>query len=207
MFIEKIKQKVGATIPIFTNEILELFPEYTEAYVFRMIKKAEQAGELIKFSMGVYYVPEPTFFGKSTITADKVIEKRYIQDRKEVFGIYSGLRLLNYFDSTTQMPNALEIVTNNETTRKREIVLDGFRFVLRRSRCQITANNADAYMLLQFFNEMGKTTELGMQSKRRLYDFVQEKRIAKETLLEVAKVFPAQATKNLMFSGVLNEVI
>ena len=89
MFIERMKENFKMTTPIFSREILTLFKDYSTAYVFRMIKKAEESGELVKFSTGVYFMPEPTFFGQTTITADKVVERRYIRDGNEVFGVYS----------------------------------------------------------------------------------------------------------------------
>ena len=64
MFIQKIKDNYKIDEPIFIENILALFPEFTRAYVFRLIKQAETNGELIKFSRGVYYIPKdfPSFF-------------------------------------------------------------------------------------------------------------------------------------------------
>ena len=70
MFIERMKESFKMTTPIFSREILTLFKDYSTANVFRMIKKAEESGDLVKFSTGVYFMPEPTFFGQTTITAD-----------------------------------------------------------------------------------------------------------------------------------------
>lgn len=204
MFIERMKENFKMTTPIFSREILTLFKDYSTAYVFRMIKKAEESGELVKFSTGVYFMPEPTFFGQTTITADKVVERRYIRDGNEVFGVYSGIRLLNFFDATTQLPMTLEIVSNNETMRRREISFNRCRFILRKSRCQITADNANAYMVLQFFNDMKMKSELSKWSKRRLTEFIQKNNISAQSLIELAKYFPAQTTKNLIYSEVLN---
>ena len=130
--------------------------------------------------------------------------KRYIRDGNEVFGVYSGIRLLNFFDATTQLPMTLEIVSNNETMRRREISFNRCRFILRKSRCQITADNANAYMVLQFFNDMKMKSELSKWSKRRLTEFIQKNNISAQSLIELAKYFPAQTTKNLIYSEVLN---
>ena len=206
MLINKIKEKFDINQPIFTEEIMELFPQYSRSYIFRLINNLEKSGELIRYSKGVYFIPKKTFFGVSTITADSVIEKKYLKEFNSVFGIYSGLKLLNLFSITTQVPNVIEIVSNNETMRCREINLNGRTFVLRKSRFQITANNANTYMVLQLFSDLGTKTKLDDFSQRRLTEFIKEKNITQTQLLTLAMKFPAQTMKNLIGSGILNGI-
>ena len=206
MLINKIKEKFNINQPIFTEEIMELFPQYSRPYIFRLINNLEKSGELIRYSKGVYFIPKKTFFGVSTITADSVIEKKYLKEFNSVFGIYSGLKLLNLFSITTQVPNVIEIVSNNETIRCREINLNGRTFVLRKSRFQITANNANTYMVLQLFSDLGTKTKLDDFSQRRLTEFIKEKNITQTQLLTLAMKFPAQTMKNLIGSGILNGI-
>lgn len=42
MLVERLKEKFNTNEPIFTNEILEMFSEYSRAYVFRLIDKAKK---------------------------------------------------------------------------------------------------------------------------------------------------------------------
>ncbi len=188
--------------PIFTEEILKLFPQYTKAYVFRLIKAAEAKGELAKLATGVYYLPQLTPFGPAVITASAVARKKYITDEKQVYGIYSGLTLQNSLSLTTQITNTPEIVTNNETTRCRKITIDGMPFILRKSRVEITADNADAYRVLQLFTEDNGIAieEAGLKA---LSDFIKEKEIRREQLLDMAKNFPARTLQKLIYSEVL----
>lgn len=144
MLMNKIREKFNINEPIFTEEIMALFPQYSRPYIFRLLNELEKDSELIRYSKGVYFIPKKTFFGLSTITADAVIEKKYLKEYNSIYGIYSGLRLLNLFSITTQVPNVIEIVTNNETMRRREINLNGRTFVLRKSRFKIDKNNASA---------------------------------------------------------------
>lgn len=46
MLVERLKTKFNTNEPIFTNEILEMFSEYSRAYVFRLIDKAEKKARL-----------------------------------------------------------------------------------------------------------------------------------------------------------------
>ena len=206
MILEHIKKQYGINKPIFTEDILNMFPDYSRAYVFRLIKKIEEDKELIKFSQGVYYIPRKTSFGLSTITADYVVEKRYIYSDKDVFGIYSGLKLLNQFSVTSQVPNVIEIITNNEATRKREINIDGRKFILRKSRFRIDKNNVNEYRVLQLFSDIKSPEELDVFSKQRLIEYINDKRISKNNLLSLAVKFPTKTIKNLIESGVLNEI-
>ena len=207
MFIKKIKDNFKTGDPIFIENILSLFPEFTRAYVFRLIKQAEIKGELIKFSRGVYYIPKKTFFGYSTLTSSMVANNKYITDGKSVYGIYSGLTLLNQFMVSTQVPNVIEIVTNNEATRKRTVNIDGMRFIIRKSRFEITKGNYNYYSLLQFFLELGTQPNLDEFSKLKIKEYIKEKRIKQEQLIRLAMRFPAQTLKNLIGSEVMNGTI
>lgn len=206
MFIEKLKEKFNIDEPIFTNEILELFDEFTRAYVFRLINKAKEEGKLVQFDNGIYYLPKMTVLGLSTITADDVINKKYLQNEKDVYGVYSGLKLQNIFSVTTQMPNTVEIVTNNETMRCRQIEIDRRRFILRRSRCPISKTNVGAYTVLQLFSDMGTQIKLDSWAKERVINFIQKNNVSVQEIVDLASVFPAQTTKNLIMNGVLNEI-
>ncbi len=202
MLSKVLKNNFEYGTPIFTEEILKLFPQYTKAYVFRLMKTAEANGELAKLDTGVYYLPQLTPFGPAVITASAVARKKYITDEKQVYGIYSGLTLQNSLSLTTQIANTPEIVTNNETTRCRKITIDGMPFILRKSRVEITADNADAYRVLQLFTEDNGIAieETGLKA---ISDFIKEKEIRREQLLNMAKNFPARTLKNLIYSEVL----
>ncbi len=206
MFIERLKEKFNIDEPIFTNEILELFDGFTRAYVFRLINKAKSAGEIEQFDNGVYYIPKRTVLGLSTITADDVINKKYLRNGNEVYGVYSGLKLQNIFSVTTQMPNTVEIVTNNETMRKRQVEIDGRTFILRKSRCPISKVNVNAYTVLQLFNDMGTQIRLDDSAKDKVVSFIRKNNVTARELMGLATVFPAQTTKSLIVNGVLNEI-
>lgn len=207
MFIERLSEKFNNNEPIFTEEILGLFREYSRAQVFRYIDKAKERKEIVQFTKGVYYIPNVTFWGDlSTITADAVIEKKYLRNAEQIYGVFGGIKLLNNFSVTTQMPAVIEVVTNNETTRCREIAVNGRRFILRKSRCEINKNNYAAYTVLQLFNDFTEQDRLDEASRRRLLEYIKSRKVTQKQLLELSMQFPARATKKLIGSGVLNEI-
>ncbi len=207
MFIERLSEKFNINEPIFTEEILGLFPEYSRPQIFRFIKKAKENKEIVQFVKGVYYIPKITFWGDlSSITADSVIEKKYLRNADQTYGIYGGVKLLNNFSVTTQMAAVIEVVTNNETTRCREIKINGRRFILRKSRCEINKNNYAAYTILQLFNDFMEQDKLDESSRRRLFEYIKNRKVTQKQLLDLSMQFPARTTKKLIGSGVINEI-
>lgn len=207
MFIEKLKIKFDVNEPIFIEDILLLFKEFTKAYVFRLIKQSVENGNLIKFSRGVYFIPKKTFYGTSTITSSIVANRKYISSGDNIYGIYAGLSLLNMFSISTQIPNTLEIITNNETTRKRVVDIDGIKFVIRKSRFEITKENYSYYVILQLFLDLGTNPNLDDFAKQRIKQYMKETNIDQNRLLKLGVNFPTQAMKNLLRSEVLNGTI
>ena len=204
MFIEKIEKAFKPGRPIFTADILSLYPEFTKAYVFRLLKISENKGEIVKFSRGVYCIPKKSFFGYSTLSSGIVANDKYIGNNEVVYGLYAGLTLLNQFAISTQVPNVVEIVTNNETTRKRTVIIDGMKFIIRKSRFEITKDNFAYYTILQLFLELGINPSLNNFSKNKIKEYLASNNIDRNRLIKYAMFFPAQVAKNLLGSEVLN---
>ena len=203
MLVKRLKEKFDTDEPIFTNEILELIDEYSRAYAFKLIDKAEKKGELINFDTGVYYLPTKSIFGISTITAEDVVNKKYVSYKDDVYGIYSGINLQNLFSITTQIPNTIEIVTNNESMRCRKIKIDGRTIILKKSRCKIDRSNVYAYTILQLLSELGKITSFDDDIRKSIKNYMKVNNVNNDELISLARFFPAQTTKNLIYSGVL----
>ena len=205
MFVEIVKNNFSTNEPIYTEEIIKLFPNYSRPQIFRLIQKAESKKEIVNFAKGIYYIPHKTFIGASTITADDVIARRYLKWNNEIFGVYSGLKLKNMFSLTTQVPNIYEIVSNNESSKRREVKMDGRIFILRKSRCTINKGNASAYMIMELFNDLNGE-KIDAFAKKRIVDFMHEKNVTYEKLMNTAMYFPAKALKNLIRSKIINEI-
>ncbi len=204
MFIERLSKKFNINEPIFIEEILNLFREYSRAQVFRYIDKAKKNKEIVQFAKGVYYIPNITFWGDlSTITADSVIEKKYLRNKGQTYGVFGGIKLLNNFSVTTQMAAVIEVVTNNETTRCREININGRKFVLRKSRCEINKSNCAAYTVLQLFNDFTEQDKLDESARRRLFEYIKNRKVTQKQLFELSAHFPARTAKKLVGSGII----
>lgn len=207
MFIERLAERFDFNEPIFTEELLKLFSDYSRVQVFRMITEAKEKKQIIQYAKGVYYMPLKTRLGYSTITADDVVRKKYLKTADGVQGVYSGIKLLNFFSATTQMAGVVEIVTNNESAKYREIEVNNRRYILRKARCEITNENVGAYTVMQFFSDLDKDEQLDESSTRKLKEYIKKKKISSSDIFAMAKVFPARATKLLIGSGLLNGIV
>lgn len=192
--IARLKNEFGVGEPIFVSEILEAWSEYSRPRVFRLIKEFCESGEIIKYTMGVYYFPKKTFWGGvSTLDPTKIAEKRYLKSDGRVFGYYSGLTLLNMAGFSNQVPNIREIVTMGETTKVREVSIGKARFILRSAKTEITNENAPIFQLLEIFNKVDNPLE--KYQKDNLLMLTGGK-INEKTLYECAKYFPKRALQN-----------
>ena len=198
MFVERLKEKFGENNPIFTYEILETFKEYTKAYVFRMLNKSLEKKEIIKYCAGVYYIPSKTRRGLSTIIPEDIINKKYITNDDDIYGIYSGLLLRNLFNQTAQVPNTIEIVTNNESSRSRKITINNRDFILKKSRCKITKENYKEYMILELLSNKISITDV-----KTIKNYMEDNKITLQSLLEIAKYFPSSTLKKMLYLGIL----
>ena len=203
MFIDVIRENFKIDEPIFTEEILKLFPKYSNMQVFRYIKQAIINKELVQFSKGIYYMSKKTIFGDSTITADAVVKKRYLINKGERYGIYGGHTLQNMFQVTDQVPFVLEIVSNNESSRKRMIEIDGRRFILRKSHTNITKDNYGAYTILQLFDDLSSGEIIGNDAREEILNFKKKNNVSDEQLINMSIYFRKKVVNNMLNNKIL----
>lgn len=193
----------GKNVPIFLSDILKN-SYYSRSRVNQLIKEYIDKGKLARFSDGVFYIPTKTVLDNSVLDIRKVVDKKYIKDAKDVFGIYGGISLLNAFGFTMQVPNVYEIVTNNESTRVREIQLNGQKIILRKSRFQITKANYKIYMLLELFNQFDKDEIINAD---KIVKFVKSNKLEYKEIMKYMNYFPAKVSKNFNRSEIIYAII
>lgn len=202
-FLNILVERFNVCEPIFTEEIKELFPDYSEVAVFNWIKAALEDETLRKAQRGVYYLPEKTNLlglGESMLSPEKILIKKYLQNRNEVYGFRSGLNLENEIHISPQVPATLEITTNKASARVRNIdAFGGYREItLRKPRIKVTKENVDAQRLLDTITRV-PIQALNSFEQEAMVSFV--KTIDKGRVVECLPYFPAKTSKNLMESG------
>lgn len=203
--INKLKTKYGTNEPIFFEEIADVVGNYTRGRIYQLIKPALESGELVRFGYDCYYIPTQTPFGISLLNPRKIIEKKYISNDGEIFGYYTGLTLLNSFGVTTQMPNILEIYTNNESTKSRRVEIDNQAVIVKRARATINNSNYREMMILELFNLAGEQLK-DYDTARKVIDYINQNNIRIKDIMRYADSVPNRAIANFMTSEVPNAI-
>lgn len=200
---ESILQQYGTNEPILSSDIS--FQDYSRPWIFKQLNQFCQEGKLIRYEKGIYYIPTQTPFGKSLLNPRKVIERKYISQSGETIGYYSGITFQNQLRLTTQMPNVIEVYTNNETTRVRDVYVGNQKVLLRRARTEITTGNADVLSFLELMNDLNPKT-LDDEKKAILARFIADRKITRKDITTYAPVFPDKALRTLVESEVIYSV-
>jgi len=208
-FNDYLKEKFGINEPIYIEDVS--FGNYSRTWIFTELKRLVEVGELKRFDRGIYYFPKESSWreGYALLNSDKVVERRFITDGNEIYGYVAGLSLWNKSGLSTQVPNLLEISTNNESTRVRDVNIGNQRVRARRSRTTITKENVRTLQLLDLMNVMQSAEEMDEVERFMLSKFVKKAKdagVTKESVTEYSKFFPAAAIKNMFESGVIYEL-
>jgi hypothetical protein len=200
---EYLKDKYGCNEPIYVEEIV--FEGYSRPWIFKELKKLVDSGDIKRFDTGIYYFPKKMFFGDSYLDSRKMVERRFLTDGNEVYGYIAGLSLLNMTALSTQVPNLIELVTNNETTRVRDIKIGRQRVRARRSRTTVTKENVNA---LQFLDLMNVITPKFMNETEKfiLKKYTKDSGVTRDAISQYMEFFPAKAMKNMVESGAIYEL-
>lgn len=201
--VKCLKTQYGENTPIFFEDIANVCSRYTRGRVYQLIDAAMNSGLLAKAGYDCYYIPTTTPFGKSLLNPRKVIEKKYISNKGEVYGFYTGLALLNSFGITTQMPNVIEVFTNNEATKSRRVTINNQTIIVKRARTTINNSNYKEMMLLELFN-LADIRSIDARATQKIVDYMKQNNISVQGIMKYAKFVPARAIKNFMSSEVQN---
>lgn len=196
-FFDYLSNTFGVNEPIFISDIE--FEDYSNPWIAKQLSSLCESGKLVRFERGIYYIPVNTPFGKSALDPNKVIERKYIMDKEATIGFYSGITALNKLGLTTQIPNTIEICTNNETTKLRKIKVGNQSVTLRRSRVKITNENVSVISFLELMNTIpsGFFDDYRKSVIRKLID---ESKISRSSISEYAPLFPDKVFRNLVES-------
>lgn len=200
---QQLLDEFGYNEPFFTEEIT--YENYSRAWLYKELAKLCDDGAIVRFEKGVYYIPTQTIFGASTINPKKVIEKRYIRGAGRVYGYYGGQILMNQLGLSTQMPNVLEVYTNNEASKVRDVDIGRQKVRLRSSRVDVTENNAAVLSFLELMNTLS-ANDLDDAAKAIVTKYIDDNGITRKDITSFAPAFPDRTMRNLIESEVIYHV-
>lgn len=185
MLKEYLEKTYGCNEPIFINEIQldGISDNALRQYFKRMVK----SGDLIRFDTGIYYLPRATRLLKNSyLDPMKVIVRKYIENTEDIYGYISSATFANQLGLTTQMPAVLEIITEKESTKGRNVSIGSQSLRLKCPAINITKENAS---LLQFWGAVSqaeKYSELSENdTKAVLCNYARKQTYSQELLASV----------------------
>ena len=200
---DSLLEKYGTNEPFFSIDIT--FKNYSRPWVMKQLQTLCEENKIIRYEKGIYYIPTDTIFGKSILNPRKVIEKKYIKNADETIGYYSGMSFQNQLKLTTQMPNIIEIYTNNETANVRSVMVGKQKVILRKARTVINNENVAVLSFLEMMNDISPRS-LDSEKKNRIINYIKTNYITKDDIISYASVFPDKVMRNLIESGAIFNV-
>ncbi len=202
-FYDYLMAQYGRNEAILLSDLS--FEDYSLSWIKKAVAKLCEKEKLIRFDKGIYYIPTETILGKSKLDPRKVIAKKYINRNDDTIGYFSGTTFLNMLGLSTQMPNTMEIYTNNEQAKVREVPVGNLKVTLRRARATVNSENAATMSFLELMN--GTDGGFYDDEKRQIVtDFIKRNRITREAISGWAPYFPDKAMRTMIESEVIYSV-
>jgi hypothetical protein len=200
MLYDYLLQTFGQNQPIFLSDIR--YEDYSDIWLKKELAKLCESGQIIRYERGIYYIPVKTPFGSSILNPNTIIERKYLSEKGNRIGFYTGITALQQAGLSTQMSNIPEIQTNNENSKLRRIKVGNQEVILRRSR--VTIDNDNIYVL-QFLEMMNSTTSGYFDDERKavIKNWIRKRNISQELVTKYAPFFPDKTMRNLIESGVI----
>lgn len=194
---ETILNSFNPDEPILVEDIENLFPNKSRPWIDKTIKTMIDQKMIKRFSMGVYYIPRKTIFGDSILNTNKIISKKYLSNQEDVYGYMSGISLLNTLGLTTQVPNQMTIVTNNESSRGRRTTIGKQELYLIKAPTKITKHNFAVLQLLEAI-KLIDLNELDELENRNLIDYIKTNAITLKDISQYCVFFPDFVSKRIL---------
>lgn len=153
MLYDYLVENYEAAEPIFFSDIE--IKGITKSAVSQQLRKLCDDGKLMKYENGIYYIPKKSKLnGTVGINADMVAKYKYIGRKGKVDGFYSGNAFANQIGISTQVPNKVEIVSNNIAAKIREISIGKRTFIIRKSNIEVTKANVHVLQMLELLKNL-----------------------------------------------------
>ena len=159
MLYDYLRSQYRPNEPIFLSDVT--LPGVSRDAVRQQFKTLCDAGKIVRYEDGVYYIPAQTRLkGGARLSPDLVALRKYIDHKGSTDGYYSGFTFANQVGASLQVPQVREIVTNRTNSWRRAVRIRNQEFVLRKPRVPVTAENAKALQLLDLFKDLDSYSDL-----------------------------------------------
>ena len=179
LFLEEIKQYV---INNYKTDEINILKNINV-----IINRMCQNDILKQFYKGIYYKPLKNVFGEMPLDKYKVIIKKYIKDENgNIKGYITGAKLFNQLRLTTQVPNIINIVTN-ECKNHNAYRNEKLGVIIRQPKIKIDNDN---YKYLQLFDIINNKDQIHIEVDNEdeiIYKFIENNKLDFEKIIKYAR--------------------
>ena len=163
-----IREHYKEAEPIFFSDLER--EDITRSALNQQLKKLCDKGLLEKYDVGVYFIPKKTLLN-STIgpNADMVARYRFISKGNNIDGLYGGNSFANQIGISTQVPQVVEIVSNNTNSSDREVRIGNRRFYVKKPIVQITKENVYVLQMLELLKNLDAYLDYSYEEAREKF--------------------------------------
>ena len=163
-----IREHYKEAEPIFFSDLER--EDITRSALNQQLKKLCDKGLLEKYDVVVYFIPKKTLLN-STIgpNADMVARYRFISKGNNIDGFYGGNSFANQIGISTQVPQVVEIVSNNTNSSDREVRIGNRRFYVKKPIVQITKENVYVLQMLELLKNLDAYLDYSYEEAREKF--------------------------------------
>ena len=184
----------GKGTPIFIDDVRNYVIDYYNTKdvtkisnnVKVILNRLNKEGIIKTAQKGIYYVPKENIFGKMTIGNNDIIKYKYLMDKEgNIKGYITGAKLFNDLHLTTQVPNKIDIVTN-ECKNYNKYENKQLNVIIRKPKTIIDNNN---YKYLQLFDLIENKDKIKIDvdnDDEIIYQFIKNNNLDFEKIIKYA---------------------
>ena len=141
-------------------------------------------GIIEKSYRGIYYIPNENVFGKMLLGNRQIIRYKYIMDKDgNIKGYVTGAKLFNEVHLTTQVPNIIDIATN-ECKNFNKYENKNLNVIIRKPKIEV---NNDNYKYLQLFDLIENKDNIGIEADNpdeTIYNYIKNENLDSEKIFQ-----------------------
>ena len=194
MLYNYIKTHYKQAEPIFLSNLLRT--NVTESDLNQQLKELFEKGLLQQYDEEVYFIPKKTTLN-SIIgpNADMVARYRFISKGDNVDGFYAGNTFANQIGISAQVPQVIEIVSNN-VSDDGEVLIGNRRFDVRKPIVPITKENVYVLQMLELLVKLDAYLDCSYEENRgKFAEYISIHGITKSDVELYMKEYPKSTLK------------
>lgn len=173
----------------------------------QQLKELCERGLLQEYDAEVYFIPKKTMLN-STIgpNADMVARYRFISKGDNVDGFYAGNTFANQIGISTQVPQVIEIVSNN-VSDDGEVLIGNRRFVVRKLVVTITNENIYVLQMLELLVKLDAYLDYTYEEAQgKFAEYISIQGITKSDVELYMKEYP-ESTRKYYYELELDKIL